>query len=205
MDKGERMIPPPFFIRRDTFMDKIGIFIDGGYLAKILQHEYAPKKIDFQKLQDHISAGHDLFRTYYYICQVYRSDPPTDDERRKHSDQSRFFGKLRLIPHFEIKFGVLAKRDLMCEKCGYVVQKFEQKRIDVLFSVDLIRTAWNKSIQRAAIIAGDGDFVPVVKDAKDAGVIVSLYYSKRSIARELHEICDERYLIDDHFIDHIRQ
>ena len=186
-------------------MDKMAVFIDGGYLAKIIRNEFCSTKIDFQKLQDYISFGCTLFRTYYYICPSYRSNHPTDDEKMKHSVQSKFFEKLRLIPHFEIKLGELAKRDIICEKCGYTVPKFEQKRIDVLFSVDLIRSAWNKSIQRAAIIAGDGDFVPVVKDAKDAGVMVSLYYSKKSIARELHEICDERYVIDQLLINKVKQ
>jgi uncharacterized LabA/DUF88 family protein len=186
-------------------VDKMAIFIDGGYLAKILKNEFCAAKIDFQKLQEYISSDCTLFRTYYYICPSYRSDPPTNEERSKQSSQSKFFEKLRLIPHLEIKLGELAKRDIECAGCGYKVTKFEQKRIDVLFSVDLIRSAWNKSIHRAAIIAGDGDFVPVVKDAKDAGVMVSLYYSKKSIARELHDVCDERYVIDQTLIDKVTQ
>jgi uncharacterized LabA/DUF88 family protein len=186
-------------------MDKIALFIDGGYLAKILRNEFDSAKIDFQKLQELISAGNTLFRSYYYICPAYRSDPPTDQEKLVHANQTRFFDKLKLIPHFEIKFGILVKRDISCDRCGHTTIKFEQKRIDVLFAVDFVRSAWNKSIQRAAIIAGDGDFAPVVKDAKDAGVMVNLFYSKNSIARELHDVCDERYIIDRNFIEKIRQ
>jgi len=72
-----------------------------------------------------------------------------------------------------------------------------------LFAVDLTRMAWQRSIQRAAIISGDGDFIPAIEDIKNAGVVVALYYSENACADKLIEICDERIIINQEFIDSI--
>ena len=71
-------------------MDKIALFIDGGYLAKILRNEFDSAKIDFQKLQENIAEGNTLFRTYYLICPSYRSDPPTEQKKLVNANQARF-------------------------------------------------------------------------------------------------------------------
>jgi len=175
-------------------MDKIGIFIDGGYLAKILEHEHSSKRIDLGKLQDKMKNHYDLFRTYYYICPPFQSTTPTDDEKTRLGNYDRFIYNLHKIPHFEIRQGILIEtRD-----------SFQQKRIDVMLAVDMVRTTWNRSMHRAAIIAGDGDFVPVINDIKNAGVIVCLYYSENAISKELLDVCDERTRINEEFINSIR-
>ena len=174
-------------------MDKIGIYIDGGYLAKILLKEYPDKKIDFKKLQNTISEKYDLFRTYYYTCPPYRSSSPSQKERDLQANFDKFIYNLHQIPHFQIRQGILVCRNGM----------YEQKRIDVMLAANMVRCAWNKTIQRAALIAGDGDFVPIITDIKDAGVIVLLYFSYNAIATELFDVCDERIEINDNFINKI--
>ena len=52
---------------------------------------------------------------------------------------------------------------------------YEQKRVDVLLSVDLVRHAAANHIQHAVIVAGDSDFIPAVAAAKESGVTVSLW------------------------------
>jgi len=55
------------------------------------------------------------------------------------------------------------------------------------------------------IVTGDSDFVPAIEAAKDAGVITSLYYSRKAVHDELLAAVDERYEMDDVFIDKIRK
>jgi len=179
-------------------MDKIAIFIDAGYLDKILKRDFAKAKIDYEKLQNKITANYDLLRTYYYCCPLYRGNPPTREEKEWQRRQDQFYFNLNRISHFQVRKGYLKK---YTDSKGTI--KYEQKLIDVLFAVDLTRLAWQKSIQRVAIITGDGDFVPAVEDIKNAGVVVSLYYTNTACAQQLINICDERTVINQDFIDSI--
>jgi uncharacterized LabA/DUF88 family protein len=179
-------------------MDKMSIFIDGGYLDKILTRDFGKAKIDYEKLQSKISINYDLLRTYYYCCPIYRGSTPTLEEKEWQRKQDQFHYNLNRITHFQVRKGYLKR---YIDSGGAI--KYEQKLIDVLFAVDLTRLVWQKAIQRAAIITGDGDFVPAIEDIKNAGVVVSLYYTRNACAEQLINICDERYIIDQTFIDSI--
>jgi uncharacterized LabA/DUF88 family protein len=82
---------------------------------------------------------------------------------------------------------------------------FEQKRVDILLAVELVRLSWSHQIGHAVIVTGDSDFVPAIEAAKDAGVITTLYYSRRAVHDELLTSVDERYEMDDVFIEKIRK
>ena len=48
-------------------MEKVAIFIDGGYLAKIMEPISGDVafKLDFGKLSEHLANGDNRLRTYY--------------------------------------------------------------------------------------------------------------------------------------------
>jgi len=79
---------------------------------------------------------------------------------------------------------------------------FEQKGVDVLLSVDLVKLSSSNKIDKAVLVSGDSDFVPAVRASKDAGVMVELFYSKgQNISNELYQICDDRFVITQDMID----
>jgi uncharacterized LabA/DUF88 family protein len=109
-------------------------------------------------------------------------------------DSDRFFTALDRLPRFEIRFGRLRKTNSN--------PPFEQKGVDVLLSVDLVRLSSSNKIDKAILVSGDSDFVPAVRVAKDEGVIVELFYSKgQNLSRELYQICDDRFDITKDMID----
>ena len=57
-------------------------------------------------------------------------------------------------------------------------------------AIDLVKLSVEKSIQRAVLITNDADFVPAIKVAKDAGVIVDLYQGETDKNDALVEACD---------------
>jgi uncharacterized LabA/DUF88 family protein len=68
--------------------------------------------------------------------------------------------------------------------------------------VDLVKLSSSNRIDKAVLVSGDSDFVPAVRAAKDAGVIVELYYSKgQNLSNELYQICDARFVITQDMID----
>lgn len=107
----------------------------------------------------------------------------------------KFLFNLKQLPRFEIRLGKLARYG----------NNFVQKRVDILMAVDLVRLSWAKQISKAILVTGDSDFVPAIQAAKDAGVLVSLYYSPLSIHDELLSVVDERFVITENLIDSIKR
>jgi hypothetical protein len=48
--------------------------------------------------------------------------------------------------------------------------------VDVLMSIDIVKKSYSKDIKHIILIAGDSDFVPAIKTAKDQDIIVHLFY-----------------------------
>ena len=179
-------------------MGRIAIFIDGGYIKKVLE-SYNRPRIRYETLSKELSEGYDLLRTYYYDCPPYISPQATDKEKQLQSNFDRFYKSIESLPRYQIRLGRLARLQTL------EGPKFVQKKVDILLAVDLVRLACEHQIQRAVLIAGDSDFVPAIEIAKDAGAVVALYYhSNPKPHDELLQACDERYLIDQAFIDRIK-
>ena len=79
--------------------------------------------------------------------------------------------------------------------------QFRQKMVDVLMSLDISNMALEKQIQHAILIAGDSDFVPAIKKAKNYGAIVHLYYHSSSVHNEILDEIDELHEIDKKLIE----
>jgi uncharacterized LabA/DUF88 family protein len=174
---------------------KVVIFVDGGYINKILKNEFQMPPIDYGKLSKEVADGKEILRTYYYHCLPYQSNPATPEEKIRFSKAQGFHSALEKLPRYEVRCGSLVKRD----------DHFEQKGIDTLLSIDLVKAATSGKITDAFLIAGDGDFIPAVKAAKESSVNVILYYSANSCHHGLWQICDERFVIDQTFVDKIRK
>ncbi|MCK4444194.1 MAG: NYN domain-containing protein [Thermoplasmata archaeon] len=172
-------------------MDRSVLFIDGAYFAKVLKNEYGEPRIDFLKLSGRLCEGTERLRTYYYNCMPYQSSPPTDEERERYSRADKFVYTLESLPRFEVRLG----------KLSYVRGEYVQKRVDILLAVDLVRMSWGRQIQRAILVTGDSDFVPAVQAAKDAGVLVQIYFSPNAIHDELLDVCDDRFEITSDIVD----
>ena len=79
---------------------------------------------------------------------------------------------------------------------------FQQKRVDILLGVDLTLLAAKRQIQTAILIAGDSDFIPAVRAAKDEGVAMVLVHGD-NCHHDLWQEADERFRIDQKLIDSV--
>ncbi len=174
---------------------RAAVFIDNGYLTSVLKREFDRPRISFERFSDElVEAGYERLRTYLYHCMPYQGSPPTREESERYGRASSWIASLRRLPRFEIRLGRLAKRG----------ESFEQKRVDVLLSVDLVRMSWDHQIQKAVVVTGDSDFVPAVQAAKDAGVLTHLFYSAASVHDELRDAFDDLTVIAKDLIDKCR-
>ncbi len=187
------------------------VLLDGGYIDKILE-AFATRdargtvsylSIDYEAFSDELcrrSGNFTRFRTYYYHCMPYQSNPPTQEERDRYANKHRFFTALRFLPRFEVRLGKLEMRS--CPNCGD--RKPRQKRVDSKLAIDLVRLAARNQIKKAILVAGDSDHAPAVEVAKEESVLVTLWHrpnNPRTVAHdELKRLCDERYEITDELL-----
>lgn len=175
-------------------MDRYAVFIDAGYFKKVLR-EFNERRISYEKLSDVLAKGQERLRTYYYDCAPFVSRIASDDEKERQRNFDRFAHALHQLPRFQLRLGRLSKYHTP------EGPKFVQKKVDILLSIDLVKLSVEHQIQRAVLIAGDSDFVPAIRIARDAGTVVELYYYKRPRPHdELMSAVDERICIDESFI-----
>ncbi len=173
-------------------MARAVIFIDGEYVRKIFKKQGinvdTPKFVRKVLELSHIEEK-DLLRVYFYTSAPYQPTNPTVEEKARYRNFQRFEEFLKKQDSFEIKMGRTEKRDN---------NVYEQKMVDVLLSIDLVELSAKAKIESAVLIAGDSDFVPAMKKAKDNGVRVYLCCSsnKNEYHINLWNEADKRILID---------
>jgi uncharacterized LabA/DUF88 family protein len=177
--------------------------IDGAYFQKVLEKDFNKPRIDFGLLGPRLASGFEpLLRTYYYNCPPYQSAVPTDRERQLVANADRFYYRLRKIPNLEVRLGRLEFRGVSRDTGEPI---FEQKRVDVQLAVDLLTLAFSRQIATAIIVAGDSDFIPAFQAAKDQGIRIVLFHgSKNPAHRDLVNVADQRFLLDDGLIRDVR-
>lgn len=184
------------------------VLIDNGYLSAILRDEFNSTRIDYLALSEELCKGFLRLRTYVYDALPYQSNPPTPYQSELLAGKQKFFYTIAQLPSFEVRFGKQRPRG----------NEYIQKGVDIQLSIDLIRLSSKQQIHKAFLIAGDADYVPVVKAAKDEGVSVTLYHSKalhtiqgdytgkqvKKYSDELWQTCDERREITQSLIDKVK-
>ncbi len=172
------------------------IMIDGEYVRKIFINQnykiHVPRLVD-QILEELHIGRDDLLRAYYYTSPPYQSSKPTDEEKDRYRNFQKFIEFLDRQDSFEIKLGKTEKRG---------DNQFSQKMVDVLLSIDLVDLSAKSKIKTAILVAGDSDFVPAVKKAKDNGVRVILCCSnnRKQYHESLWKEVDKRVCIDESFM-----
>lgn len=174
-------------------VDRIAIFIDAGYLEKVIEKELHRIKIDYGAFALEVAGDREILRTYYYNCPPYQGNPPTPEESQRKANADKFYSALQRLPRFEVRLGRLEKRT--CKACG--ATDLRQKRADLMLGVDLVSLSAKGQISTAILVAGDSDLLPAVRAAKDSGVVVHLYHGGplNPPHRDLVATCDDRSLL----------
>ncbi len=165
-------------------MGDTAVFIDNAYFKRVCGQRQL--HVDYLTFSERLAGGA-RFRTYVYDCKPYVSNPPTPEERELQSKSDRFERALEKLPRFVTRWGTLQR----LQTADGV--RFQQKGVDVKLAIDLVKLSLTGKIKMAILVAGDRDFVPAIHEAKEAGVIVCLYYSEDTyVHNELYDACDER-------------
>jgi len=138
---------------------RVMIFIDGGYLREGFKRIYGHDEINFPGLFVLLKAlaveerrRPEVIRAYYYDAIVDPIENP--DEFKK---QEEYFDNIEKYAVYEVK---LAR--LKGTKKGR-----KQKGVDVMLAVDMITKAFMNHYDIAIFLAGDDDFLDLIKAVKD--------------------------------------
>jgi len=178
-----------------VLLEKSAVFIDGGYLNKILKNYFSEADIDYETFSKELCKIVDakILRTYFYYCMPLIRKENKEDKLR-HAKMQKFIQKLKRLPRFEVRLGKL-------QVIGGV---FKQKMIDVLMSLDIVDTSFERQVDHIIVVAGDSDFVPAIKKAKEYGSIVHLFYHRNSVHNQILDEVDERHEISTELVDKCR-
>jgi uncharacterized LabA/DUF88 family protein len=174
---------------------RAAIFIDGAYIFSLFkQHSINP---DYSALVEYIlkplrkEVTIDLLRCYFYYCAPWMSADPSDSEKRRMEDHEVFMREIKSYDRWAVRLGKLHKR-----RDGYK-EYFEQKRVDVLLSVDMVRHSAAGHIQHAILIAGDSDFIPAVAATQESGATVTLWCGEEAtVHKDLIDLADVVHRFD---------
>lgn len=184
-------------------MEKVCVFIDGGYLDKVIENA-GNKRVDYGKLARKLCSGNNFIRAYYYHCLPYQSNPATPDEISRFSRASAFYDRLKGLDRFQIRMGKLAKRGYYATGTPILIQK----RVDVFLATDLVKFSAQRVMDHAVLLTADSDYVPAILAAKEFGPVITLAFLKHKdmpLNQELLDACDERFgFTPEYFNDILR-
>jgi uncharacterized LabA/DUF88 family protein len=152
------------------------LFIDGGYLDKILKkigNEFWSTEnleIDYAKL------GSSYSKVFYYNCLPGKRNGENDvDFQKRFQTREDFYNDLKLLNGYHVFEGVTFGRK----------SNIRQKSVDIMIAVDMLRHSYQKNMDRAELLTGDLDFKPLLDALLLEGMHTSILYSKESISTEL--------------------
>lgn len=173
-----------------SFLEEVMVFIDSGYLQYCLKEQFGRTDIDLTKFALKLAHGRRLKRTYYYTAKIER--PPNQYWQKLESEQRRFFMSLAKKSFIETRLGRL-------KYTGDGVA--QQKGVDVLLALDMLRFALKCNYTVAILVSGDGDFADIVRMVKDEGRKVEIAIFSVSLSLQLLEACDECIEITTEFLE----
>jgi uncharacterized LabA/DUF88 family protein len=165
-------------------MARVMIFIDGSNVFKSQDLIEAGYRLDYAKLvKNVILDGQELVRTYYYASEDV---PPIES-------QSNLYRELRDNLKFDTTILPLKVREL---DNGNL--KKQEKGVDISLAVDMLSMAYKDGYDIGILVAGDSDYLKLVRAVKDTGKKVKVIAIKKSCSSDLMSSSDYRpFWLDD--------
>lgn len=156
-----------------------------------------------------------LYRIFYYDCPPYSGTivHPLTNEKISMADSptyewtTRFFETLKKQRKFALRMGRVQHVDFQLKPTVLLgllsnsieltsITKndfetcFKQKGVDMRIGLDIASLAQKRLVDQIILIAGDSDFVPVIKHARREGIDFILDPMEKSISADLSEHVD---------------
>ncbi|WP_375157929.1 NYN domain-containing protein [Bradyrhizobium sp. RDT46] len=161
------------------------LFIDGGAMRGRIQNlsnRYfggVTVDIDFAKV------GRNYTKVFYYDALPVREDGETEQDYELRSKPMRdVLDSAANVDGVHVYEGDARRR----RRRG-----LEQKKVDVMLTVDMLTHSFRKNMHKATLLTGDNDFKPLIDALVQDGMFVSLMYPPEETSRELMQAADARF------------
>ncbi|MGP7999542.1 MAG: NYN domain-containing protein [Streptosporangiaceae bacterium] len=187
--QGGSQVPPP------TVM----AFVDAGYLVagarKRLKLANTPR-INGDQL--FLWASHAwTSRLGGVLLRAYLYDAAYPGDAAEYADQRAYFDQLGTAPNIRLRLGHLVRR-----AAGSPRAAWQQKGVDTLLVLDLVRMAQQRAFDTAMVVAGDRDLAEALRIVADdyARRVVLYSVDGSEPAMELRQVADEHGVIGDNWL-----
>ena len=187
-------------------MENTYVFLDAGYLSKIVAHFYPDEypKYDIKQFANTLAKSKGLWckEAFFYLGESYQSpNHPSNEDIQRRYNQKGFIEALSKIPGLTLRQG-------RCQKGN--MGKYHQKGVDTWLTMDLLSLEnCNNDIKKIIVLICDTDFVPVLerlKNEKKISITIAYYSdfkrgSNFSMSNHLWNVVDDKILIDKSFFE----
>lgn len=164
---------------------RIGVFYDGSYFSYAQRYFYASRKVGWlvytpfhALIENHVrekEQGYASYRVVYAAWFQGLFTASQSSEKQRRVDRNR---------DLDLMHSGIEPRYVPMSQSG------TEKGIDVALAVDAMQVGLQGMIDIAALVAGDGDFVPLVRALMKHGVPVTAVYFDFKDARDKSFIND---------------
>ena len=160
----------------------IYVFIDGAYLeavyADFAQTWFGHRgELDYNSVLHGIGcvSGMHWKRGFYYDCQVKKKGTEIEEDflfRKK--KQEDVWSKIRSLSGGHLRTGKITGD-----------RKQRQKGVDVLIAVNVLSHVARGDLDKVVLLAGDADFVPLVKAVVEMGTVIDVAAESKSVSTDM--------------------
>jgi uncharacterized LabA/DUF88 family protein len=143
------------------------LIIDGTNIENRCRESFGREDIDFRAFFAKVAAGTKLHHTHYFTAAYSRRV-----DTRQQAEQSGRFNVLKSMPDTSLHLGRHQAREVRCRKCQHTYTAFAEKGTDVAAAICLIECVIRKRADMVFLLAGDNDYLPALKLAKQEGMKV---------------------------------
>lgn len=175
---------PPIAQKSGTDVPTKYLFIDAASLdARVKQISELYANGDALHLNWwQVAAGYQKVFFYDALPGQKRAEAPGEYEVRRNTAEERH-RYLQTFDRFRVYQGDARWRS---------GRGHEQKKVDVMIAVDMMKHTIRRNMDEAALIASDVDFAPLLNALVDEGMFVTLIYSPGKTSQELLGAADAR-------------
>jgi len=168
---------------------RVSVYIDGAnfvYGLKSLNPKYSDYHFDFENFIKKIIGKDDLIKIFYYNASLKQEINP-----RRFKEQQKLLARLKKVIKCKVVLCKRQKRFNKADEAYYTI-----KGDDINLALDMLRDACKDKYDKAILISGDGDFIPLLKYVKEENKEVEIYTFKNLTSIALIKEANKHFWID---------
>jgi uncharacterized LabA/DUF88 family protein len=159
------------------------LFIDGGFLQRLIAQAADSYGIELNPLElNYSNIGARFARTFYYDAWPARKNEKEEEYEAIISLKQKLFDRINRTPNMHVRPGLTRNRSPK--------KTLEQKGVDILLAIDVLKHASLRNIAQAHIMTTDLDFFPLFEALLDTPVSVNLHCFPSKTSNELMSLAD---------------